>query len=49
MGAGRSCYLCMMLGHRVLLERDAENTMTIHHQKRKLSQQHDVLAALKQK
>lgn len=34
---------------RVLLERDAENTLTIHQQKRKLSQQHDVLAALKQK
>jgi hypothetical protein len=33
----------------VLLERDAENSMTIHQQKRKLSQQHDVLTALKHK
>lgn len=34
---------------RVLLERDAENAQTVHQQKRKLSQQHDVLAGLKQK
>ncbi len=45
----QSCPSLFQNNCRVLAERDAENATTIHQQKRKLSQQHDVLAALKAK